>query len=163
MQVLSVTVSFSPANIGIDTTVTATVVNNQELSFSNARLKFNMPFNSVPYQVVGGELTQIIEKEDYQIIYVDVDLPASSVITVIVGPGGLLTMDDLTIQVNGSDIVLNWGSVGGADEYRIFYGNTPYFEPGGLPAATVYPPATSWIDPGALDYGPRFYRLVVAD
>ena len=111
MQVLSVTVSFSPANIGIDTTVTATVVNNQELSFSNARLKFNMPFNSVPYQVVGGELTQIIEKEDYQIIYVDVDLPASSVITVIVGPGGLLTMDDLTIQVNGSDIVLNWGSV----------------------------------------------------
>ena len=70
---------------------------------------------------------------------------------------------ELKIAISGNDITLNWSYVANAVEYRIFYGNTPCFEPGGLPATTVYPPVTSRIDPGALEYGPRFYKLVVAD
>ena len=69
---------------------------------------------------------------------------------------------ELIITVSGSDIILTWGDVAGAVEYRIFYQDIPYFIPAGTPQVTVFPPDTTWIDYGAVSQGKRFYRLKVA-
>ncbi|NQS97870.1 MAG: VCBS repeat-containing protein [candidate division Zixibacteria bacterium] len=67
----------------------------------------------------------------------------------------------LTISIQGSDVILTWSDVANAVEYRIFYQNIPYFTPSGTPQVTVFPPDTSWTDYGALEEGKRYYRLVV--
>jgi len=69
---------------------------------------------------------------------------------------------ELTIAVQGSDVILNWESVASALEYRIYYSGEPYFTPTGPPQAVVLPPDTSFIDVGAAGLGPRFYRVVVS-
>ena len=67
----------------------------------------------------------------------------------------------ITISIQGSNVILTWGSIANAVEYRIFYQNIPYFTPAGTPQAVVLPPDTSWTDYGAVNEGGRFYRMVV--
>ena len=66
----------------------------------------------------------------------------------------------LTISLSGSDVILTWGNIANAVEYRIFYQNIPYFTPSGTPQVTLFPPDTSWIDYGAVNEGGRWYRVV---
>jgi parallel beta-helix repeat protein len=67
----------------------------------------------------------------------------------------------LTINIMGDDAILNWQSIGSAEEYRIYYSSNPYFTPTGVPQAVVLPPDTSWTDENALNVEKRFYRIVV--
>ena len=67
----------------------------------------------------------------------------------------------LNISIQGSDVILTWGSIAEAVEYKIFYRDIPYFTPEGTPQITVFPPDTSWTDYGAVNEGGRYYRVVV--
>jgi hypothetical protein len=67
----------------------------------------------------------------------------------------------VTITLSGNDAVINWQGIEGADEYRIYYSNNPYFTPFGAPQAVVMPPDTSWADVNAVNQGKRYYRVVV--
>jgi hypothetical protein len=67
----------------------------------------------------------------------------------------------LTINIMGDDAILNWQSIGSAEEYRIYYSSNPYFTPSGIPQAVVLPPDTSWTDENAVSQGGRYYRVVV--
>ena len=69
----------------------------------------------------------------------------------------------LTISIQGSDVILTWSNVANAAEYRIFYQDIPYFTPSGTPQVTVLPPDTVWVDYGALGEGRRYYRMVVSE
>jgi hypothetical protein len=67
----------------------------------------------------------------------------------------------ITVSVSGNDIILNWQAVAEAEQYHIYYQNTPYFTPSGIPQAVVVPPDTVWTDVNALMQGKRWYRVVV--
>ena len=69
----------------------------------------------------------------------------------------------LSITLSYPDVILNWNSIAGAAEYKIYYQDTPYFTPSGSAQATVNPPDTSWIDIGAVNLGKRFYRVVAGN
>jgi hypothetical protein len=68
---------------------------------------------------------------------------------------------ELTVSIEVNDIILNWEPIIGAQEYRIYYQDTPYFYPSGIPQTVVLPPDTSWTDVGALNWEKRFYRIIV--
>jgi len=69
---------------------------------------------------------------------------------------------ELTISLSGSDVILTWQTIPGAEQYRIFYADSCYFTPAGTPQGVVLPPDTSFIDAGAAGvWGQRFYRMVV--
>ena len=69
---------------------------------------------------------------------------------------------ELSIIIEGNDIILTWGNVADAVEYQIFYRDIPYFTPTGIPQAIVFPPDTVWTDEGILLVDPkRFYRIIV--
>ena len=68
---------------------------------------------------------------------------------------------ELIISIQGSDVILTWGNIASAVEYRIFYQDIPYFTPSGLPQAVVLPPDSSWTDAGAVNQGQKWYRVVV--
>ena len=69
----------------------------------------------------------------------------------------------LSITLSYPDVILNWHPIAGAAEYLIYYQDTPYFTPSGIPQVTVNPPVTSWIDTGAVNWGKRFYRVVAGN
>jgi hypothetical protein len=74
---------------------------------------------------------------------------------------GMYGEAEITITISGMDVILNWGNIADAVEYHIYYQDTPYFTPTGVPQAVVMPPDTSWTDEGALLQGERYYRVVV--
>jgi hypothetical protein len=67
----------------------------------------------------------------------------------------------IDISINGNDVVLSWAGFTFAEAYQIYYQDTPYFTPVGIPQAIVTPPDTSWTDEGAVTMGKRWYRVVV--
>jgi len=68
---------------------------------------------------------------------------------------------ELTVSISDNDVILTWQTIPGAEEYRIFYTDSCYFTPSGIPQAVVLPPDTSWIDAGAAGvWGQRFYRVI---
>ena len=69
----------------------------------------------------------------------------------------------LSITLSYPDVILHWLPIAGADYYQIFTDTIPYFLPAGLPAFTIFPPDTSWIDAGAVNMGKRFYRVVAGN
>jgi len=68
---------------------------------------------------------------------------------------------DLTISVHNEDVILRWETIPDAIHYRIYYQDTPYFEPTGIAQAFVSPPDTTWVDVGAVSQGKRYYQIVV--
>ena len=68
---------------------------------------------------------------------------------------------ELSIAVQDNDIILTWGNVANAVEYRIFYQDIPYFTSSGIPQAIVLPPDTVWTDENAVWENKRFYRMIV--
>jgi hypothetical protein len=75
---------------------------------------------------------------------------------------GDLPEAEVTITISGNDVVLQWNALPDAEEYRIFYQNTPYFTPSGIPQAIAVPPDTSWTNENAVLEGERYYRVVVS-
>jgi hypothetical protein len=73
----------------------------------------------------------------------------------------LIALTDLQILVAGNDAVLIWSGEANAEEYRIYYQDTPYFTPAGTPQAVVQAPDTSWTDENVLNQEKRYYRVVV--
>jgi|GEM_PF-624276 len=69
--------------------------------------------------------------------------------------------NSLSISISNNNVILSWPQVSYADQYKIYYQDTPYFEPSGTPQAVVIPPDTSWIDVDALNSEKRYYRKVV--
>jgi len=69
----------------------------------------------------------------------------------------------ITIFTTSNDAVISWNSISFATQYRIYYQNTPYFTPTGIPQVTILPPDTSWINAGAVGQGARFYRIVAGN
>ena len=73
----------------------------------------------------------------------------------------LTRIDSLTIAFSGNDVILTWPAVSIAEEYKIYYQDSPYFTPTGIPQAVVLPPDTTWTDENALMEGQKYYRVVV--
>jgi len=67
-------------------------------------------------------------------------------------------IDDLTITIEGDNVVLQWSPFTGAISYNIYRSETPYFEIIGLtPIGSVTQP--EYTDAGALENGVFFYRV----
>jgi len=79
-----VRISFSPNNYGYADSVSASVVNNQPLSFENALVKFLMPSGNAEYTVTGGVLEQVDRSGENNVCYVKVNLTAYSNQTVTI-------------------------------------------------------------------------------
>ncbi len=69
----------------------------------------------------------------------------------------------ITLFTEGGDVMLSWNTIPSASEYRIYYQNTPYFTPTGIPQITILPPDTTWIDLGGVNQGARFYRIIAGN
>jgi len=63
----------------------------------------------------------------------------------------------VVVSVDGDNIILTWNSVPQADEYHIFYDDTPYFIPQSTPQVIVQAPVTNWTDAGAVNLRKRYY------
>ncbi|MBN2829516.1 MAG: metallophosphoesterase [Candidatus Cloacimonetes bacterium] len=70
----SLTVNYSPSNIGIADSVSATITNNYGIPFQDMRLKFIMPPGLYGYNVTGGTLLQIMRTPDQNTCYISVDV-----------------------------------------------------------------------------------------
>lgn len=69
-------IHFDMPNDGSLDLVSATIINNYNLSFKNGLIKFVMPNSEFGYQVTDGTLKQVLEKDSYTICYVEVNIPA---------------------------------------------------------------------------------------
>ena len=78
----SFTLEFSLPNMGFSPTNSATITNNQSISFNDILVKFIMPINSSDFEVTNGAIEQIIETDGVKVIYVTTNIGASSEITV---------------------------------------------------------------------------------
>ena len=76
-------VAYTPANDGASDSVMARVINGHPEAFHHALLRVAMPA-AAGYVVTGGTLTQVDATADPVICYVEVDLDASDIATVLV-------------------------------------------------------------------------------
>jgi len=76
--------TFSPDNNGLVDSVFCYIENSQNLSFSEAQLKFIMPANAEEYLVYNGTLAQIDDSGEFAVCYVSVDIPANGNVAVSV-------------------------------------------------------------------------------
>jgi len=70
-------VSFTPANDGTHSEVTAEITNNHNEQFEHGRLRFVMPKGGA-LEATGGTIQQIDDSDSVQVCYVDVDIQPSS-------------------------------------------------------------------------------------
>ncbi|MFN0149783.1 MAG: metallophosphoesterase [bacterium] len=75
----NLTLSFAPANNGTNSTVTATIVNNQNEAFEHALVRFRMPDGS-SYQASSGTIVR--QYSEGGVRHVHVNLPATALATV---------------------------------------------------------------------------------
>ncbi len=80
----NLTVDYFPSNEGLADSVTAIIHSNQNIDFENIKLKFIMPSGNTNYEVFGGTLYQIDTSGEFNICYVNANLPANSEIAVTV-------------------------------------------------------------------------------
>ena len=74
--------NFYPSNVGAADSVTATLVNNQPLSFENSLIKFNMPPGNANYSVSTGTIEQIDRTSAMNTCYVNVNVLNNQTLTV---------------------------------------------------------------------------------
>lgn len=70
-------IEYSPANDGVADSLSALIVNQHNMTFPDARIKFLMPSGEYTYWVENGELLQVEQGLNYNTIYVSVDIPAN--------------------------------------------------------------------------------------
>jgi hypothetical protein len=83
----NIQMSFTPNNDGNSNPVSATIINNQSLAFPDALVEFKMPHNSGDYTIQNGTIEQVDTTGDKNIVYVRVNLPASTTVTVTINAG----------------------------------------------------------------------------
>lgn len=83
-QSQSLSVAYDQANDGGADTVSAVIINNHDLEFEQARVKFNMPAGEHWYSVENGSLEQVIHLEAVDICTVSLDLAAHAQVTVTI-------------------------------------------------------------------------------
>ena len=76
--------TFTPENNGSADSLLCFIENSQNLSFTDAQLKFIMPANAEEYIVFNGSLTQVDELGEFGICYVSFDIPANENLSVSV-------------------------------------------------------------------------------
>jgi hypothetical protein len=74
----NLSISFSPANNGTATHVTASIVNNLSERFEHAMVRFYMKNDGSSYTVTNGSLIQTVQSDSVVICYVGVDILGSS-------------------------------------------------------------------------------------
>jgi len=82
----NLTVDYAPANVGLSSTVTAQITNNQSERFEHGRLRFVMPAADGHYAATGGQMVQIDQSGDFDVCHVAVDILAAGTQTVTVSP-----------------------------------------------------------------------------
>ena len=71
-------VDYTPSNDGTNWIVQANIDNQNPVSFDNGLLKFILPHDGAGYEVEGGELLQIVDWQNKQVVYVTVNIGANS-------------------------------------------------------------------------------------
>ncbi|MCP4584248.1 MAG: hypothetical protein GY839_21760 [candidate division Zixibacteria bacterium] len=97
------TINYSPANNGLNDTVTATITNTYNFTFEHGQVVFKMP-PECGYIIDNGELWQTITLESLDLCYVEIPITANAVttVTIIVDPESSFVPGD----ANGDGIVL---------------------------------------------------------
>ena len=80
----NLTVDYTPANDGTNSTVTAEIDNNTGERFEHGLIRFQMPGGGGSAEVTGGTLLQIDDSGPVDVYYVGVDILASSTRTVTI-------------------------------------------------------------------------------
>ncbi len=80
----TMTVEYFPSNDGTQNQVAVTIRNGYAERFESGRIKVAMPAGAVRYVVDGGVLAQVDDTGDPAICHIDVDIPASGTLNVIV-------------------------------------------------------------------------------
>jgi hypothetical protein len=118
-------VEYTPANDGSADSVAARVVNNYDLEFPEALLRFILPAGATDPEVTGGNLFQVLPRGDFREYQVQVDLPAQTTVEVTIHAE---IRPCLAIGIQGSQVVLRWSAVPGAQGYRIYAAARPWEE-----------------------------------
>ena len=79
--------TFTPENNGSADSLFCYIENSQNLSFTDAQLKFIMPANAEEYLVNNGTLTQIDDSGAFAVCYISVNIPANENLSVSVVAG----------------------------------------------------------------------------
>jgi hypothetical protein len=79
-----VNINFSPANNGLNDSVSAVIYNDHGLVFENGMLKFIMPKGEFGYLVNNGILQQVDKSGQFAVCYVKVNIPANGTTTVTI-------------------------------------------------------------------------------
>jgi hypothetical protein len=95
---------FFPNNFGYADSVSATLYNNQPISFDNAVVKFLMPSGYAEYNVYNGVLEQIDRSGNLNVCYVRVNLGSYSTVTVAIKQTGTGVSDE---TLPGASLTLN--------------------------------------------------------
>ncbi|HMA62162.1 MAG TPA: metallophosphoesterase [bacterium] len=74
----NISIKYEPHNRGTEDSVSVNITNHHNYNFSNAEIKFKMPAKYSEYSVSNGVITQIDQSGEFDICYVDVNLPANS-------------------------------------------------------------------------------------
>ena len=90
----NLSINFSQPNDGLSESVRVIVNNNHNLIFPDARLKILMPSGDHTYNVVGGELEQVVTTGAIDRCYITLDIPDSSSSEVIVTTSPALDLAD---------------------------------------------------------------------
>ena len=80
----NISIEYAPHNRGTADSVSARITNHHDYNFSNAEIKFKMPAKYSEYSVSNGAITQIDQSGQFDICYVQVNLPANSTTNVSV-------------------------------------------------------------------------------
>lgn len=104
---LTMRVSYSPANDGTNTNVTATVINNHAENFEDALIKFRLPADSTPYEVDQGEIIQTRIEGSTAVCYVNIPLLASASRAVSISPSTGVEEQAATLLALDAPVVPN--------------------------------------------------------
>ena len=148
---------FTPGNSGTHFYVEANITNQNDTAFHDALVKINMPLICDSFEVTGGYQFQSITHQEYQTVYIrfDVDANSSNLITV---SSEIAFIEELTITISDTNIVLTWEEIPGAILYNIYRSDSAYFEiPGMTPIAQT--DELIYIDDQVVSFNKSFYRV----
>jgi calcineurin-like phosphoesterase family protein len=98
-------VEYFPANDGTADSISAVISNQHSQTFLDARIKFLIPQGEYEYTIENGNLTQVNDSADPQVVYVSVDIPSESVITVTIIAEPLNSTDDDEFPQSGLQLM----------------------------------------------------------
>ncbi|MFC2152126.1 metallophosphoesterase [Bacteroidota bacterium] len=90
----NLSISFYPSNNGSSEIVTATINNQHNLSFENAKILFYMPKGDLDFSVQNGILEQVDQSGEIVVCYVNVVIPAQSSISVTIKIGDEVSVSE---------------------------------------------------------------------